>query len=41
MRISGSSATYTLGFSNSFLLRGIIRALSEEGFIAPTLNRPG
>jgi Fic family protein len=30
---------YTLGFSNSYLLRGIVRALSAEGFIPPTLNR--
>ncbi len=30
---------YTLGFSNSYLLRGIVRALSAEGFIPPTLDR--
>lgn len=30
---------YTLGFSNSFLMRGIIRALSAEGFIPATLDR--
>lgn len=29
---------YALGFSNSFLMRGIIRALSDEGFIPPALN---
>ncbi|MDY0282729.1 MAG: Fic family protein [Salinivirgaceae bacterium] len=39
--IKEGARQYTLGFSNSFLLRGIIRALSEEGFIPPTLNRPG
>lgn len=31
---------YTVGFSNSFLIRGVIRALSNEGFIPDTLNRP-
>lgn len=31
---------YTVGFSNSFLIRGVIRALSAEGFIPETLNRP-
>jgi Fic family protein len=30
---------YTLGFSNSYLIRGIVRALSAEGFIPPTLTR--
>jgi Fic family protein len=38
--IKDGARQYTLGFSNSFLLRGIVRALSEEGFIPPTLNRP-
>lgn len=32
---------YTVGFSNNFLIRGVIRALSNEGFIPDTLNRPG
>lgn len=31
---------YTVGFSNSFLIRGVIRALSQEGFIPDTLNQP-
>jgi len=31
---------YTVGFSNSFLIRGVIRALSNEGFIPDTLNQP-
>lgn len=39
--IKEGARQYTLGFSNSSLLRGIIRTLSEEGFIPPTLNRPG
>lgn len=30
---------YTLGFSNSYLMRGIIRALSELDFIPASLNR--
>ncbi|WP_244150331.1 Fic family protein [Desulfomicrobium norvegicum] len=38
--IKEGARQYTLGFSNSFLLRGIILTLSEEGFIPPTLNRP-
>lgn len=29
---------YTIGFSNSFLLRGVIHALSAEGFIPDALN---
>ncbi len=31
---------YTVGFANNFLIRGVIRALSTEGFIPDTLNRP-
>lgn len=31
---------YTVGFANSTLIRGVIRALSQEGFIPDTLNRP-
>jgi Fic family protein len=37
--IKEGARQYTLGFSNSYLLRGIVRALSAEGFIPPTLNR--
>jgi len=37
--IKDGARQYTLGFSNSFLLRGIIRALSEEDFIPSALNR--
>lgn len=29
---------YTFGFSNNYLIRGVIRALSKEGFIPATLN---
>lgn len=31
---------YTVGFSNNFLIRGVIRALSMEGFIPEALNAP-
>lgn len=31
---------YTVGFANSYLMRGVIQALSNEGFIPETLNRP-
>jgi Fic family protein len=31
---------YTVGFSNSYLIRGVVRALSNEGFIPDSLNRP-
>lgn len=31
---------YTVGFSNSLLLRGVIRALSSEGFIPDAMNAP-
>ncbi len=30
---------YTIGFSNNYLMRGIIAALTSEGFIPPSLNR--
>ncbi|PKO82381.1 MAG: cell filamentation protein Fic [Betaproteobacteria bacterium HGW-Betaproteobacteria-13] len=38
--IRDGARQYTVGFSNSFLIRGVIRALSAEGFIPETLNRP-
>jgi Fic family protein len=31
---------YTIGFSNNYLMRGVIHALSIEGFIPETLNAP-
>ena len=37
--INEGARQYTLGFSNNYLMRGIVRALSAEGFIPPTLNR--
>jgi Fic family protein len=34
------SRQYIIGFSNSYLLRGIIGALSGEGFVSSSLNAP-
>lgn len=31
---------YTVGFANNFLIRGVIKSLSDEGFIPDTLNSP-
>jgi hypothetical protein len=31
---------YTVGFANSFLMRGVIQALSDEGFIPDALIQP-
>lgn len=39
--IQKGARQYTVGFSNSTLMRGVIRALSDEGFIPDTLNQPG
>ncbi len=36
--ISAGARQYTIGFSNSYLIRGIILALSVEGFIPATLS---
>lgn len=38
--IKEGARQYAIGFSNNYLIRGIIRALSEEGFIPASLNRP-
>lgn len=40
MPVREGARQYTLGFSNSFLIRGVIRSLSAEGFIPESLNRP-
>ncbi|MCG2741137.1 MAG: Fic family protein [Syntrophaceae bacterium] len=37
--IKEGARQYTIGFSNNYLMRGVIRALSEEGFIPTSLNR--
>ena len=39
--IKSGSRQYTIGFSNSYLIRGIIRSLLNEGFIPPVLNQAG
>ncbi|BBI60784.1 hypothetical protein HSBAA_20900 [Vreelandella sulfidaeris] len=31
---------YTIGFDNSFLVRGVIRALSDNGFIPSQVEMP-
>jgi Fic family protein len=38
--IHDNARQYTVGFSNSFLIRGVIRALTAEGFVPDTLNHP-
>lgn len=35
--IQADARQYTLGFSNSLLLRGVVRALTDRGFISPAL----
>jgi len=39
--ITKGARQYTIGFSNNYLMRGVVRALSDEGFIPPALNRAG
>lgn len=36
--IKDGARQYTIGFSNNYLMRGIIRALSDEGFIPASLK---
>jgi Fic family protein len=36
--VSEGARQYTFGFSNNYLLRGVIKALSSEGFIPATLH---
>lgn len=38
--ITKGARQYTIGFSNNYLMRGVILALSEEGFIPSALNSP-
>lgn len=38
--IHANARQYTVGFSNNMLLRGVIRALTEHGFIPPALSAP-
>ena len=35
--IQADARQYTLGFSNSLLLRGVVRALTDRGFVSPAL----
>jgi len=37
---SPGARIYTIGFSNNFLIRGVIKALREEGFIPEPLDTP-
>ena len=37
--IKEGARQYTIGFSNNYLMRGIVRALSNEGFIPASLNK--
>lgn len=38
--IKPGARQYTIGFSHNMLLRGVIRALTDEGFISPALTAP-
>jgi len=37
--IKEGARQYTIGFSNNYLMRGVVRALSNEGFIPAILNK--
>ncbi len=37
--IKEGARQYTISFSNNYLMRGVVRALSNEGFIPTTLNK--
>lgn len=36
--IHGGARQYSLSFTSSYLLRGVVKALGEQGFIPPSLN---
>lgn len=38
--INEGARQYTIGFSNNYLIRGVIKALREEGFIPAPLENP-
>lgn len=38
--IAENARQYTVGFTKNYLIRGVIQALSEEGYIPATLTRP-
>jgi Fic family protein len=39
--IQAGARQYTIGFSNNMLLRGVVRALTDEGFIPAAVAAPG
>lgn len=39
--VKAGARQYTIGFANNMLLRGVVRALTDEGFIPAALNSPG
>ena len=39
--IQAGARQYSIGFSHNMLLRGVVRALTDEGFISPALAAPG
>lgn len=38
--VTAGSRQYTIGFSNNYLIRGVIKALREQGFIPEPLDKP-
>ncbi|MGY4535388.1 Fic family protein [Pseudomonas sp. TE3786] len=38
--ITAGARQYTIGFSNNFLIRGVIKALRDQGFIPEPLDKP-
>jgi hypothetical protein len=38
--IQPSARQYTLGFSNNYLMRGVVKALAAEGFILEPVSYP-
>lgn len=38
--LSPGARQYTIGFSNNYLIRGVIKSLREEGFIPEQLDKP-
>lgn len=38
--INPGARQYTIGFSNNYLIRGVIKSLRDEGFIPEQLDKP-
>ena len=38
--IQPNARQYAIGFSHNLLLRGVVRALTDEGFVPPALSAP-